>query len=188
MAPGYTQQWDIPAHANKNHGGIPVNPKATKYKAAIDLGDAIRQFQIREPFLLVVGFWKQEGGRKRLVNIAAPRIEPAAWRRLWGSLTLEDLKQLDAVVKDKSLSIAEARAAAKKMKAAPPFSNSAAVITLNPKINKSQRRLQCSLRFSAQWKYLAPGADSSEQERPKSWGVPAPAPLDSPPRRFKKSQ
>ena len=38
----YTQKWDIPKEANKNHGGVPVNPKAIKYAAPVDLGDALR--------------------------------------------------------------------------------------------------------------------------------------------------
>lgn len=176
----YTQQWDIPASANTRHGGIPVNPKANKWKAPIDLGDALRQFQIAEPFLLIIGYWKQEGSKKRLVNIVPARVEPQMWRELWGGLTLADLQRLNAVVKDKSLSIEEARAKARKMKAEPPFSHS--LISLNPKINKSQRRLQCSLRFGRVFGLLAPDADPSEQERPSLWGVSAPPPLESPPR------
>ena len=38
----YTQRWDIPAAANRDHGGVPVNPKAAKYGAPVDLGDALR--------------------------------------------------------------------------------------------------------------------------------------------------
>ncbi|MBI3884527.1 MAG: hypothetical protein HY302_02175, partial [Opitutae bacterium] len=54
----YTQKWDIPAAANEQHGNVPVNPKATKYGSAVDLGDAVRQYGIGEPFLLVLGFWR----------------------------------------------------------------------------------------------------------------------------------
>lgn len=68
----YTQKWDIPASANRAHGGIPVNPKAIKYRGAIDLGDAIRQIKIDEPFILLAGFWQQEGELKRFVNLTAP--------------------------------------------------------------------------------------------------------------------
>ncbi len=72
-----TQKWDVPAAVNKTHGGVPVNPKATKNRTPVDLGDALRQFDIAEPFLLVVGFWEQNGADKKFVNIIAPRIEPA---------------------------------------------------------------------------------------------------------------
>ena len=51
VPPSYTQKWDIPGANNKTHGGIPVNPKATKYKTPVDLGDALRQFDIDEPFV-----------------------------------------------------------------------------------------------------------------------------------------
>ena len=136
-----TQKWDIPAEVNKAHGGVPVNPKATKYRTPVDLGDALRQFDIAEPFILVIGWWEQDGDDKRFVNIVAPRIEPAVWKKLWGSVTRADLEKLDAVIKDKSFTPEEARAAAQKMKNAPPFTS--AVIVLNPKIDSAtQRRLQ----------------------------------------------
>ena len=80
----YTQKWDIPAAANRRFGGVPVNPKAAKYGTPVDLGDALRQFDIAEPFILALGFWQQAGEEKRFVNLVAPRIEPAAWRKLWG--------------------------------------------------------------------------------------------------------
>ena len=70
--PGYTQKWDIPSAANKHHGGIPVNAKAAKDHTPVDLGDALRQFDIAEPFILVIGYWRQDEAKKRFVNIIAP--------------------------------------------------------------------------------------------------------------------
>ena len=181
----YTQKWDIPATANKLHGGIPVNPKAAKYGTPVDLGDALRQFKIDEPFILVVGFWQQAGDEKRFVNLIAPRIDPALWKKLWGPVTLADLQRLDAVIKDKSLTPAQARAAALKIKNAPPFTQS--VIVVNPKIDsKTQRRLQCSLRFADIFKHLAPDATSAAQDRVSLWGVPFPQTVASKPRTFSK--
>jgi hypothetical protein len=179
----YTQAWDIPAAANRDHGGVPVNPKAAKYGAAVDLGDALRQFDIDEPFLLVVGFWRQEENEKRFVNIVATRIEPATWRRLWSPVTRADLEKLDTVIKDRSLTPEQARAAAQKIKNAPPFSR--AIIVVNPKIDShTQRRLQCSLRFDDVFHHVAPDASPAAQDRPALWGVPFPPPLSSPPRVF----
>ena len=181
----YTQKWDIPAALNTAHGGVPVNPKAAKYGTPVDLGDALRQRKIAEPFILVVGFWRQDGDEKRFVNLIAPRIEPATWEKLWGPVTLADLERLDAVIKDKSLSPAEARAAAQKIKNAPPFTQS--IIVVNPKIDsKTQRRLQCSLRFGDIFKHLAPDADRAPQDRPSLWGVEFPPALASKPRTFSK--
>ena len=181
--PSYTQKWDIPAAANKDHGGVPVNPKAIKYGAPVDLGDALRQFEVDEPFLLVVGFWQQDGDEKRFVNILASRIEPGVWKKLWGPVTLADLQKLDAVIKDKSLTPEQARVAAQRIKNAPPFSE--AVIEVNPKIDsKTQRRLQCSVRFADVFTHLAPTADPKPQEHAALWGVPFPRTVASKAREF----
>ncbi len=181
----YTQKWDIPAAVNKNFGGVPVNPKAAKFGTPVDLGDALRQFAIDEPFILVVGFWRQEADEKRFVNIVAPRVDPIAWKKLWGPVTLADLKKLDAVIKDRSLTPAEARAAAQKIKSAPPFTQS--IIVVNPKIDsQTQRRLQCSVRFNDVFRHLVPGGNPEVQEQPALWGVPFPATVASGPRVIKK--
>jgi len=170
---GYTQKWDIPAAANPRHGKIPVNPKAAKSGAPVDLGDALRQFDINEPFLLIIGYWVQDPEGKRLVNILPVRITPRIWRKLWGSITRADLERLDAVIKDRSLTPAEARRRAQEMKSQPPFSE--AVMVLNPKIDsKTQRRLQCSLRFEDVLRHLAPGAESAAVSTPALWGIPFP--------------
>ena len=180
--PGYTQRWDIPAAANKNHGGLPVNPKLAKHGTAVDLGDALRQFEIGEPFVLVIGFWQQEGGHKRVVNLLAPEISPQLWRELWGPVTLADLRRLDDLVKDRRRPVKEVRKLARQMKNSPPFTQ--AVIQVNPKIGSDgQRRLQCSIRFRDVFKHLAPDADPSPQARPTLWGVEFPDAIASPPRR-----
>ena len=176
-----TQRWDIPASANRDHGGLPVNPRVARYGTAVDLGNALRQYEIDEPFLLIIGFWQQEGEVKRIVNIIAPEISPALWRKLWDPVTYADLRRLDALIKDTGPSIEETRRLALKMKNSPPFSE--AVIQLNPKIdNHGQRRLQCSIRFNDLFKHLAPGADPSPQARPALFGVAYPGPIAAKPR------
>jgi hypothetical protein len=184
-AEGYTQKWDIPAEINQLPDpalrGLPVNPKATRLGSPIGLGDALRQYDIAEPFLLVVGFWRQSApAEKTFVRIAAVRVEPEAWRALWAPLTRADLEQLEALVLDRSLSPAEARRRVADLKREPRFR--AAAITLNPKIDaRGQRRLQCSLREKQFWQLagegLAQSADAS------LWGVPFPGPIHSPSRR-----
>ena len=181
----YTQAWDIPAAVNKNFGGVPVNPKAAKLGTPVDLGDALRQFRIDEPFVLVVGFWRQEGDEKRFANIISPRIDPATWKKLWHPITLADVQKLDAVIKDRSLTPAEARAAAQKIKSSPPFTQ--AIMVVNPKIDSAtQRRLQCSLRFEDVFKHVVPGGNPEPQETPALWGVPFPRAVASKPREFSK--
>ena len=173
---GYTQKWDSPAEANPDHGGIPVNPKAAKFGSPVDFGDALRQYDIvekRERFLLIVGFWKQiSKEQKRWVNVQAVTVEPELWAKLWGPVQRADLERLVAVIKDQSLSIAEARARVKALKAKPPFTD--AILQVNPKIDASQRRLQCSLRSEDFFKYLAPDARAGEDPEPKVFGVPIP--------------
>lgn len=181
--PGYTQKWDIPAAINVNHGGIAVNPKAARYRTPVDLGDALRQFDINESFILVIGYWVQDGAEKRFVNIVAPEITPEAWRKLWGPVTRSDVERLDAVIKDRTLDYREARKQAQAIKSAPPFTE--AVIVFNPKIDsKGQRRLQCSLRSDDLFKHLAPDAERGVQKTPALWGVPFIGNVTSGPRTF----
>ncbi len=188
---GYTQKWDVPGSANRLPdpalAGLPVNPKAARLGAPVGLGDALRQFDIDEPFLLVLGYWEQSGpDEKRFVKILAPRVDPALWRSLWGPVTRADLERLDAVIKDRSLPPAEARRRAQEMKAKPPFSGS--VFVLNPKIDsRTQRRLQISLRYEDALKHLAPASTPEPEESPALWGVPFPGPVGSAPRSFAKT-
>jgi hypothetical protein len=171
-ASGPTDKWDIPAAANKNHGRIPVNPKATQYGEPVMLGDALRQFDIDEPFLLIVGFWRQKGNDKKFVQALTLRIEPEQWRRLWGPVTRRDLEQFDALVKDTSRPIAEVRREALRIKSRAPFSE--AVIRVNPKIDARQRRLQCSISFVRLFENLAPEVDRAPREAPEIFGRPLP--------------
>ena len=179
---GPTDKWDIPAAANKNHGRIPVNPKATQYGEPMLLGDALRQYDIDEPFLLIVGFWEQDGRDKRFVQSLVSRIEPAQWRQLWAPVSRKDLEAMDKLVKDTSRPVAEVRKEVLRRKKQPPFSQ--AVIQLNPKIDKSQRRLQCSISYVRLFKNLAPGRDRKAQPFAEIFGRRIPPVPASPPRRF----
>jgi hypothetical protein len=180
----YTQTWDIPAEANLKHGGIPANPKATKFGMPIDLGDALRQFSVAEEesaFLLVAGFWDQNGDVKKWVHGLPVVVTAAQYRALWAPITRADLEKLDAVVKDKSLSLEDARAQAQAIKRKAPFSK--AIMQVNPKLDAKQRRLQCSLRFGDFFHCLAPNVEPLRQEKPMIWGVAMPDAFKSPPRR-----
>ena len=78
---GYTQKWDIPAEANKDHGEIPVNPKVAKYGMPVGMGDALRQFEIKNRFCSssVSGIRKP---RKRSVSSTR---RPCGWNRKRGA-------------------------------------------------------------------------------------------------------
>jgi hypothetical protein len=184
----YTQKWDIPAKANRLSDpaltSLPANPKSTKWGTPVGLGDALRQFDINEPFLLILGYWEQSTPtEKKFVKLLAPRIEPPTWRALWAPLTRHDLERLDALIKDRTLSETEVRQRVHAMKRRPPFSQ--AIIVLNPKIDAhGQRRLQCSVRYADVFMYLAPGVTPDREASPLLWGVPYPGPFESAERTF----
>jgi hypothetical protein len=181
---GPTPRWDVPAMENVRPGSLPVSIEAARFGLAVDLGDALRQYEMDEPFLLIIGFWEQDGNTKRLVNIVAPEISPELWRKLWGRVTYADLLKLDAMIKDSGPSIEENRKRLLRVVKAPPFSE--AIIQMNPKIdNHGQRRLQCSIRFSDVFQHLAPGADARSQARPALFGIEYPVPVAPPPRDLK---
>ena len=169
----HTRQWDIPASANRHHGGIPVNLKVTRVGTAVDLGDALRQYEIDESFMLVIGFWQQAGAEQRFVNLVAPVVSQELWRKLWGPVTYADLRRLDTLIKDPGPTVEEIRKRALQMKNSPPFTH--AIIQVNPKIDdRGQRRLQCSVRYEDVFTHLAPGADAAPQEQPALFGLPYP--------------
>jgi len=179
---GPTDKWDIPASANKNHGRIPVNPKATQYGEPVLLGDALRQYDINEPFLLIVGSWEQDGRGKKFVQSLVARIQPDQWRRLWAPVTRKDLETMDKLVKDTSRPISEVRKEVLRRKKLPPFSE--AVIQLNPKIDRSQRRLQCSISYVRLFKNLSPGRSRKAQPFAEVFGRRIPSIAVSPPRKL----
>jgi hypothetical protein len=79
---------------------------------------------------------------------------------------------MDKLVKDMSRPIADVRREILRRKKQPPFSQ--AVIQLNPKIDQSQRRLQCSISYVRLFKNLAPGRDRKAQPRAEIFGRPIP--------------
>ncbi|MBU3665787.1 MAG: hypothetical protein FGM15_07925 [Chthoniobacterales bacterium] len=177
---GPIAKWDIPASANTEHGGVPVNPKATKFGQPVGMGDALRQYDIDEPFLLIVGFWEQSGDEKKFVQSLVAHVTPQQWRNLWSPVKRADLETLDKLVRDTSMPIAEVRREVLRRKKEPPFSES--VIQINPKIDKSQRRLQCSISYERLFKNLAPGSDGSRLESAEIFGRVIAGIATSPPR------
>jgi hypothetical protein len=86
------------------------------------------------------------------------------------------------LVKDTSRPISEVRKEVLRRKKQLPFSE--AVIQLNPKIDQSQRRLQCSISYVRLFKNLAPGRDRKAQAFAKIFGRRIPRITSSPPRSF----
>ena len=185
----YMRKWDVPAEVNKNPSlppqwrGMPVSIKTARYGSPIGLGDVLRQRQIEIPFLMIAGFWHQRmPSNKWIEEIGVACFSVADWAALWGQLSLDELRSIDAVVKNLGLPHTEVRQRAREWK-----KTTAAVATstlvVNPKIDsKSQRRIQCSLPFAAFW--LAAGREPWRQDAPELLGVPFPNPMASSARTF----
>jgi hypothetical protein len=185
----YTQKWDIPAEANhlakipKEFRGLPVSIKTSKFGSPIGFGDALRQFNNNEDFLLIVGFWRQSGNYKNFVAVECVKITSDKWRNLFSPLNLDDLIFLDSIIKTIELHYSEAREIAKKIKNSDTFRQ--AKIVLNPKIDsKTQRRLQCSLPFNIFWQDFA-GKESYQKIDSELFGEKVPNPFLSSQRIFK---
>lgn len=152
----YTQKWDVPGEANflakipKDFHHLPVSIKTCKFGSPIGFGDALRQYDNNEDFLLVVGFWNQDGDYKNFVAVEGVKILTNDWRNLFAPLDKTDLTLLDSTIKNIGLHYSEARKTAKELKNSDVFKQTK--IILNPKIDsKTQRRLQCSLPFNIFW-------------------------------------
>ncbi|MDX6765463.1 MAG: hypothetical protein SFU85_01595 [Candidatus Methylacidiphilales bacterium] len=141
----YTAEWDIPAVANKRTG-LPISVKFIEWKNSVYLGDVLRQRTIREPFEMVVGFFQPDAarGRARIVAVHHLTFQPEVWLSWWGTVTEADLRAI--IEAAKTGTVAEAQEAARPMAAA--LRKKSVIFSINPKINKDQRRIQCSIPFN----------------------------------------
>jgi hypothetical protein len=182
------QKWDVPPDRNNQASvpvqfhNLPVSIKTAKLGSPIGLGDVLRQRQIDNDFLMIVGFWEQRtANEKWIVDIGCAAFNLGAWQKLWGQLTLDDISRIDQVVKNMSehYSIVRAKAQAWKIKAA----IHASTLVINPKIDsKTQRRVQCSLPYSTFWNFA--GRKHLPQDNPDLWGHVFPNPIKSSARTF----
>lgn len=174
---GHTDKWDALSVKFKDKyaihtakfSGLPISLKMCKYGCAIGLGDALRQYENDEDFLIIVGFWRQKGNVKQMVAVEAAKVLAGDWKDLFASQTLPEddeddemvvetvsaqtkpidpvwhkLNHLDGIIKN-TPHYKDARKLARQEKKT--FQNLG--VTLNPKIDsKTQRRLQCSLGFN----------------------------------------
>lgn len=149
----YTSEWDIPEELNPNKRGGPISIKTAKWKGSVYFGDAIRQFDIKTDFTLIVGFWIKISGKKKIVKITESIISKSAWKKFWGSISKEDLLKLDKCIKNRSKDYRIVRIEAQELKKT--LNTKSSIITLNPKIDsKNQRRLQCSIPFKKFFEYI----------------------------------
>jgi transposase-like protein len=173
---GYTDKWDIPGQANLVHPGVPISVKCIKWKSSITLGDALRQRVIDQPFEMVVAFYEEKEDSRSLEIVALHRVmvTPDEWNRWWGEVGLDDLERLSKRVKVGGLAETQAYAreeAARLRKQSP-------VISINPKINKDQRRIQCSIPFTIFHREIL-RLEPVKQERIQLWDRDFPRSLDA---------
>jgi hypothetical protein len=185
----YMQKWDVAPEAAcgpsvpRELRGLPVSIKTAKYGCPIGLGDVLRQRQIDSEFVMIVGFWRQRSASEKwFEEIGVSHFTPADWDLLWGSLTLEQLREIDRTIKDVTLPYSIARQRARDWKRSTAGVASAQLI-INPKIDsKTQRRIQCSMPFPTFWRIA--GRTPTPQDAPTLFGVPFPNPIHSRARTF----
>jgi hypothetical protein len=193
----YTDKWDATSVVFKKEflthaitfQGLPVSIKTCKYSAPIGFGDAIRQYENSQDFLLFVGFWTNAGSARKYVSVKAVKISKTDWHGLFtGAVSEEELVEdrleseetefkqigsklyhLDETIKTTPF-YKKARELAKAEKKALPEMQ----IVVNPKIDsKNQRRLQCSLPFKIFWSRFA-GEEAFKNDNCTFWGEKVP--------------
>lgn len=149
----YTAEWDIPKKINNfSHQNISI--KTTKWKGNIGLGDALNQFRINEDFEMLIAFYKDDNGRKKIINMQLLQIPKEKWKELWGNMTEYKIKKLISYIKSdngkglKGDKLNEFRNKVKQDKKE-LLNDYTGKFSLHQKIDsKIQRRLQCSIPFS----------------------------------------
>lgn len=184
----YMQKWDVdPAHnlydqVPPEFRHLPVSIKTAKIGTPIGLGDVLRQRQIDHDFLMITGFWQQHTRTEKwIIDIGYVAFSADLWDKLWGQLSLSELRFIDAIVKDTGEHYSSVRQRAKQWKQQPAVQSS--TIVINPKIDsKTQRRIQCSLPVDTFWKLASRGV--SRIASATLWNEPFPNPIISAPRVF----
>lgn len=184
----YMQKWDVPPIHNIHPivppevRGLPVSIKTAKVGSPIGLGDVLRQRQIDESFVMVVGFWQQRTATEKwFVDIGCAVFSATHWAALWGQLSLQEISTIDAVVKNQATHYSIVRLQAQQWKQ--NKSVGTCTLVINPKIDsKTQRRIQCSLPNKTFWQ--AVGRSPQTRDAPELWSHKFPNPVNSSARTF----
>lgn len=142
----YTNKHDLPENYNKLYN-INLSVKTTGSKT-VYMGSAVRVFNgLEDRCHLVVITYKQIGNIKKVKNIVEMNITDGR-KLLFGELSLQELLTLDKIIKKvprkrKPSETEKKKIYQIKMQFQKKLSR---YIVLNPKIDNSQSRLQCSFR------------------------------------------
>jgi hypothetical protein len=157
LAFNYTQKWDIP-------GKTPVSVKFMGIKNAIEFGSALRMWEIKESFTLIVGRWVQVGSRKIVRSIDEIEITPEILEKMKGGISIEEIKEFDQKIKSfpaGKLGQKDGIAFAKIWKS--ERRNRMGLLTITHKIDsKDQRRIQCNLNFKNYLELFGPPSKKIE--------------------------
>jgi hypothetical protein len=194
-----TAEWDI---ANPNYrkkyeaqtmiyGNRPVSIKARKDQSDIYLGDALRQYNIKQEFLLIVGSYRQAGNKKIFYEVSVSLISPVDWHELFAEaitpgeiyndrLSAEEMgakiRDFDDLVSDKQPHYKALRKMAKEAKKKIPKME----IRLDQKIGSDgpgkakQRRLQCRLPYYTFYTKFRRMLEVHADGRARLWGETIP--------------
>lgn len=141
----YTATHDIPKEMNPFNSEENISIKTTG-SSTICMGDPLRiwDYSDAEVNTGIVLRYCQEGGVKRLERTHEITLNNRAL--LWGSLTREDIAELDALVRSMPRGSRDAAIDAAISEKKKELNAKSGVVRFNPKIDsKVQRRLQCSI-------------------------------------------
>lgn len=157
LAYNYTQKWDIP-------NSIPISVKFMGLKNALEFGSAVRIWEIDEPFILIIGRWKQTGFKKTIASIDEITITKEMLNKMRGNISIEELKDFDKTIKAfpaGKIGQNEGIKFAKKWKN--ERKNKLGLLTITHKIDsKNQRRVQCNLNFNNYIKLFGEPSNSNK--------------------------
>jgi hypothetical protein len=188
-------KWDIesPRYKSKygkytdRYTGLPVSIKVRKYGQGVQFGDVLRQYQVKQDFLLIVGFWEQSGQVKRFKDVSVTRVIAKQWRDLFAEVIPPDgektnrltapkmgkiITDFNEMVKNPDLSVYRTRKMAAQVKKTIPRMT----MSIHQKIDNDQRRVQCSLRFTVfltKFAVMQP-RDKDDSQRATLWGLTVP--------------
>lgn len=156
---GPIEEFDIPADHTED--GIPVSVKSKKSnpwaggQPSVDMSDALRFFRnsTAGPMRLIVGLYRMEHAQARFYEIHELRLDPRIRRWLWGDLEEEDVAafveniQTWAAEDDAAGCVGRERAKRLARRYKSRLLWKAGLVSLNQKINRTNKRLQCSINL-----------------------------------------
>ena len=108
---GHTDKWDATGVSFKSKfalhtstfGGLPISIKTCQYGGSVNFGDAKRQAENNEDFLLIVAFWKNAGQHKKVVAIGAVKIAAENWQDLFITEEEADVEDYDEYLESETI-------------------------------------------------------------------------------------